>query len=90
MARSRCAGLPKFTVGELVRLVTSRGSPPEGFRTTSAFEACAVEVPEGAVGVVVNPPSSSYSLHEQGDIMSWVLVDGHVLEVPHPHIRRMR
>ena len=91
MSRSSCSGLPKFAVGELVRLASRGGYPPEGFQDTGGFDACIMEIPEGSLGVVVHPPATSYSLpKEQRDIMTWVLVNGHLLEIPHPHIKRLR
>ena len=81
---------PKFPVGCLVRLVSSRSMPPEGFRLESGYSITTEEIPDGSLGVIVHPPFVRYvSSDPDRDIMAWVLVGGQVLEVPHIHIRRL-
>jgi hypothetical protein len=80
----------RFPVGCLVRFVSDRGITPEGFRLTAERGLSVEEVPEGTMGVVVNPPSAVYPGSVMGkDIMCWVLVQGELLEVPFPHLRRV-
>jgi hypothetical protein len=80
---------PRFPVGCLVSLVSDKGIPPEGFRPGGGFEVHSEEIPEGSVGIVVNPPFAHYFGVGPGqEIMSWVLVLGVILEVPHFHMRR--
>ena len=81
----------RFPVGCLVRFVSDRGITPEGFRFEAGSGSLRVEeVPEGSMGVVVNPPNAVYPGSAMGkDIMCWVLVHGELLEVPFPHLRRM-
>ncbi len=80
---------PRFPTGCLVRVVSDKGIPPEGFRPGGGFDIITEEIPVGSVGVVVNPPSSRYIKPDfDSDIMSWVLVLGQLLEVPHFHLRR--
>lgn len=80
---------PRFPIGCLVRIVSDKGIPPEGFRPGDGFDVSTEEIPEGSVGVVVNQPGTRYIKSDlDGEIMSWVLVCGHILEVPHFHLRR--
>lgn len=79
----------RFPVGCLVRFVSDRGITPEGFRLEVGRGLSVQEVPEGAMGVVVNPPSAVYPGVMGKDIMCWVLVHGELLEVPFPHLRRV-
>ena len=88
---SRNALTPRFAVGDLVRLVAVRGCPPEGFETTHGSDVCVTEIPANSIGVVVNSPFSVYDWVIPGqDIMTWVLVCGCLLEIPNPHIRRLK
>ena len=87
--RGACKGA-KFPVGALVRLVDSNGFPPEGFHPGCGFEVLTIEVPAGAVGVVVNPPSTRYALSVRDqNLMIWILVDGQLIEMPNIHLRRL-
>jgi hypothetical protein len=77
-------------VGALVRLVSDGDFPPEGFRSGGGFEVLTVEIDIGALGVVVNQPSTRYVLCVQDrEMMVWVLVEGQLLEVPNVHLRRL-
>ena len=91
LLRPKSAPTPRFAVGDLVRLVAVRGYPPEGFETTHGSDVCVMEIPVNSIGVVVNSPISVYDWVIPGqDIMTWVLVCGCLLEVPNPHIRRLK
>lgn len=83
---------PRFPVGCLVRIVSDKGISPEGFRRGgSGFSVDMAELVEGDVGIIVKPPGVRYiKTDPRGDIMSWVLVRGEMLEVPHFHLRRVQ
>jgi len=83
---------PRFPVGCLVRIVSGKGISPEGFRRGgSGFSVDMAELDEGDVGIIVKPPGVRYTKTDPGgDIMSWVLVRGEMLEVPHFHLRSVQ
>lgn len=77
----------------MVRVVSDRGIPPEGFRLgRHGFMVWAEEIPDGALGVVVNSPETTYTrvMRADEDVTAMVLIEGEVLEVPYFHVRRVK
>ena len=77
----------------MVRVVSDKGIPPEGFRLGShGFTVWAEEIPDGALGVVVKPRDTEYVRvkSDSDGLTAMILLDGEVLEVPHFHIRRVK
>jgi hypothetical protein len=72
--------------------VSDKGISPEGFRRGGCgFDVDMAELDEGELGIVVKPPGVRYiKTDPRGEIMSWVLVRGEMLEVPHFHLRRVQ
>ena len=84
---------PRFPIGTLVRVVSDRDIPPEGFRLGShGFTVWAEEIPDGALGVVVNSSETTYTrvMRSDEDVTAMILIEGEVLEVPYFHIRRVK
>lgn len=79
----------RFPVGCLVHFISDKGIPPEGFTSCGGFDMSVEEIPVGSLGIVVKSPYTAYAPNVYcGDLVSWVLVGGQVLEVPHFHLRR--
>jgi hypothetical protein len=76
-------------VGCLVHFVSDKGITPEGFTSCGGFDIAVEEIPVGSLGIVVKCPYTRYASWENdANLVSWVLVGGQVLEVPHFHLRR--